>query len=74
MIQIKLVRFGTKRKPFYKILVADKRRKARGVAIDNVGFWQPSKDYLEVDKKKITSWQEKGAKLTKAVENLITKT
>jgi small subunit ribosomal protein S16 len=71
-VKFRLSRFGSKKKPFYRIVVADERSPRDGRFIDKVGFYDPLKDPVEVqlDREKIKSWYQKGAKPTKTVENL----
>jgi small subunit ribosomal protein S16 len=71
MVKIRLSRGGVRRKPFYRIVVIDEREKGAGVPLDNIGFWQPSKDLIEIDQAKVKEWVAKGAKITKAVSDLI---
>jgi small subunit ribosomal protein S16 len=74
-VKFRLSRFGSKKKPFYRIVVADERSPRDGRFIDKVGFYDPLKDPVEVqlDREKIKSWYQKGAKPTKTVENLFKK-
>ena len=71
MIKIRLARGGKKGKPFYRIVVAEKTTKRGGKPIDILGYWDPSNDKLEVDKKRVKVWVDKGAQPTKAVSDLI---
>ena len=71
-VKFRLSRFGSKKKPFYRIVVADERSPRDGRFIERVGSYDPLKDPVEVqlDREKIKSWYQKGAKPTKTVENL----
>jgi small subunit ribosomal protein S16 len=71
MISIRLDRRGTKEKPFYKIIAIDSRKKKGAPPLEVLGYWQPAKKLLKVEKEKIDSWIKKGAKFTTAVRNLI---
>ncbi len=71
MLKIRLSRQGRSHNKFYRVVTIDKNSKRSGEALDTVGFWQPAKNMLSLDKKKIDKWLAKGAKLTKAVSNLI---
>ena len=60
-------RGGAKRRPFYKIVVADSRRPRDGKFIEKVGFFNPllpkdKKERLSFDVERITYWLKKGAK------------
>jgi len=72
MIKIRLARGGAKNSPLYRIVAIDEKRKRSGKALDIIGFWHPLKNTIKIDKKKVEMWVSKGAKVTKAVEKLIT--
>jgi small subunit ribosomal protein S16 len=74
-VKFRLSRFGSKKKPFYRIVVADERSPRDGRFIERVGSYDPLKDPVEIqlDREKIKSWYQKGAKPTKTVENLFKK-
>ncbi|HOC46284.1 MAG TPA: 30S ribosomal protein S16 [Syntrophorhabdaceae bacterium] len=65
-------RFGAKKKPFYRIVVADERSPRDGRFIDKVGYYDPLKNPAEIslDKEKIKTWYEKGVRPTRTVESL----
>jgi small subunit ribosomal protein S16 len=71
-VKFRLSRFGAKKKPFYRIVVADERSPRDGRFIDKVGFYDPLKNPAEIslDKEKIKSWYEKGVRPTRTVESL----
>ena len=72
MIKIRLSRNILKGKPFYRIVAVDVRRKRGGKPLDIIGFWNPSHKSKTIDKSKLSSWIKKGAKITSAVEKLVT--
>jgi len=74
-VKFRLTRYGAKKKPFYRIIVADSRSPRDGRFIENVGTYDPLKDpaRITLDKEKIKAWYEKGARPTKTVENLFKK-
>jgi small subunit ribosomal protein S16 len=71
-VKFRLTRHGSKKKPFYRIVVADERYPRDGRFIDMVGSYntleEPSK--VTLNKDKITTWYEKGVRPTKTVEEL----
>jgi small subunit ribosomal protein S16 len=71
-VKIRLARYGCKKKPFYRIVVADERYPRDGRFIENVGTYDVLKDPVVVtlDREKIKSWYSKGARPTKVVEDL----
>ncbi len=74
-VKFRLTRFGAKKKPFYRIVVADERSPRDGRFIEKVGSYDPLKNPAEIilDKEKIQAWYEKGVRPTKTVENLFKK-
>ncbi len=71
-VKFRLSRFGAKKKPFYRIVVAEERSPRDGRFIDKVGFYDPLKNPAEIslDKEKIKTWYEKGVRPTRTVESL----
>ncbi len=74
-VKIRLARFGQKKKPFYRIVVADSEASRDGRFIEIVGTYDPMRDPAEVTLKndKIKYWLEQGAKPTDTVKSLIAK-
>jgi len=71
MIKIRLSRTGPRKKPFFRIVAIDEKRKNKSRALDVLGFWQPKKDNIKINKDKLKMWLEKGAKTTSAVDKLL---
>lgn len=71
MVKIRLDRTGVRNKPFYRIVAIDEREKKGGVPLEVLGFWQPSKNLIKIDKKALESWVKKGAVVSPAVTKLI---
>ncbi|PIE98461.1 MAG: 30S ribosomal protein S16 [Treponema sp.] len=76
MVKIRLKRFGTKKRPFFRIVVQDSREPRDGKAIDQVGIYHP----IEVEEKqiifnaeKVRSWLDKGAQPSDTVRQLLNK-
>ena len=71
-VKFRLARYGSKKKPFYRIVVADERYPRDGRFIENVGTYDSMKDPVAVtlDKEKIKTWYAKGVRPTKTVEDL----
>ena len=72
-VKIRLARHGAKKRPYYRVVVADARMPRDGRYIDLVGRYNPLTDpkTIDLDLEKIDSWLEKGAQPTNAVEHLI---
>jgi small subunit ribosomal protein S16 len=71
-VKFRLTRFGAKKRPFYRIVVADERFPRDGRFIERVGSYNTLKDPAEIvlDKEKIKVWYEKGVRPTKTVEDI----
>ncbi|MEE9591932.1 MAG: 30S ribosomal protein S16 [Thermodesulfobacteriota bacterium] len=74
-VRIRLARFGTKKKPFYRIVVADSRSPRGGRFKEIVGTYNPNLDPAVVEFKgeKVREWLKKGATPTVTVASLIKK-
>ena len=74
-VKFRLSRIGTKKKPFYRIVVSDSRYPSDGRFIERVGTYDPLKNPAEVvlDKEKIKAWYDKGVKPTRTVGNIFKK-
>ena len=67
MLKIRMSRGGAKKRPVYKIVVADSRKPRDGRFIEKVGFFNPllpkdKKERLSLDIERIKYWLEKGAR------------
>ncbi|HHY04338.1 MAG TPA: 30S ribosomal protein S16 [Thermoanaerobacterales bacterium] len=71
-VKIRLKRMGAKKKPFYRVVVADSRMPRNGRFIEEIGFYDPLKDPVEVNinEEKAADWLNKGAKPTDTVKHL----
>lgn len=74
-VKFRLSRYGAKKRPFYRIVVADSQYPRDGRFIENVGTYNPVTDPAEIilEKEKIKEWYKKGARPTKTVENIFKK-
>jgi len=71
-VKIRLKRMGSKKKPFYRIVVADSRAPRDGKFIEEIGYYNPlteSKE-IKVDAEKVNTWIKNGAKPTDTVNRL----
>jgi small subunit ribosomal protein S16 len=73
MLKIRLRRMGARNRPFYRVVVSDSRRVPGAPAIDELGFWDPSRQpaTLEVDRDRIDYWVRRGAGLSDSVRKLV---
>lgn len=74
-VKIRLKRMGSKRKPFYRIVVADSHFSRDGRSIEQLGYYNPVSEPIElkVDEDKAIDWMTKGAKPSDTVRNLFSK-
>ena len=74
-VKIRMRRMGSKRKPFYRIVVADSRMPRDGRFIEEVGYYNPltNPDEVKLEEDKIFEWLEKGAQSLDTVRSLLSK-
>ncbi|MCL2564157.1 MAG: 30S ribosomal protein S16 [Oscillospiraceae bacterium] len=75
MVKIRLRRMGAKKRPYYRIVVADSRSPRDGRSIEEVGTYNPLTDPPEVTVKaeRIQEWIKNGAQPTDTVRGLLKK-
>ena len=75
MVTIRLARGGSKKRPFYHIVVTDSRNARNGRFIERVGFFNPvargQEERLRVDAERVEYWQGQGAQLSERVAKLV---
>jgi small subunit ribosomal protein S16 len=64
---------GAKKKPFYRIVVAEKRSKRDGSYLESLGYYDPCRNPadLKIDRERLSYWVERGAQPTETVRSLI---
>ncbi len=74
-VRIRLTRLGKKKKPYYRIIVADSESKRDGKFLDIVGTYDPLQNpaAITIDNDKLQEWLGKGAQPTTTVKSLIGK-
>ena len=72
-VKIRLARYGAKKRPYYRIVVADSRTARDGRAIEQVGTYNPLTDpaTVKLDLEKVDQWLANGAQPTDTVARLI---
>jgi small subunit ribosomal protein S16 len=72
-VTIRLSKTGRRNAPYYRVVVADQRRKRDGRIIENVGSYDPRKPKgsATFERERITYWMSKGAKPTLTVSRLL---
>lgn len=74
-VRIRLKRMGAKKKPFYRIVVADSRAPRDGRFIEEIGYYNPTTDpsTIEINMEKAKDWIAKGAQPSDTVKALFAK-
>jgi len=73
LLSIRLTRMGAKKKPFYRIVVTEKRSKRDGRFVESVGYYDPCRNPADVkiDHQRVNYWIERGAQPSDTVRSLI---
>lgn len=75
MVTIRLTRRGAKKQPFYHVVVTDSRQRQGGMALEQVGYFNPipagKARSLELNLERIEYWLSKGAKASDRVADLV---
>ena len=78
MVVIRLTRGGSKKRPFYHVVVTDSRNRRDGRYIERLGFFNPvaneKEERLRLDIERIEHWVSKGAQPSDRVAGLIKQT
>ena len=72
-VKIRLRRMGAKKAPFYRIVVADSRYPRDGRFIEEVGYYDPTKEpsVIKIDEELAKKWLANGAQPTETVAKLL---
>ena len=75
MVKIRLRRMGAKKNPYYRIVVADSRSPRDGRCIEEIGYYDPTKEpsVVKIDAEKAKQWLDNGAQPTDTVRGLLKK-
>ncbi len=74
-VRIRLQRMGAKKKPFYRVVVADARSPRDGRFIEEIGYYNPLTDpaQIKIDEEKALKWLATGAQPSDTVRSLFRK-
>ena len=72
---VRLTRMGRKKKPFYRIVVTDSRKRRDGGWIESIGYYNPmiEPEVVKFDAERLASWKGVGAKLSDRVAKITSK-
>ena len=75
MGKIRLRRMGAKKAPFYRVVVADSRFARDGRFIEEIGYYDPTKEpsVVKIDAEKAKQWLDNGAQPTDTVREILKK-
>jgi len=73
MLRIRLSRFGTKKRPSYRLVVVERTKDALGDVLEYLGSYNPKSNpkFIQLDTEKIKHWISQGAQPTATVHNLL---
>ncbi len=75
-VKIRLKRFGTKKKPYYRIVVMDSRAPRDGRTLEEVGYYHPievEENQINLKEDRIREWLAQGAQPSDTVKRLLNK-
>lgn len=73
-VSMRLKRFGTKKRPYYRVVIMDSHRAISGKVIDEIGLYHPVEaedKQIEIDADKAVDWIAKGAVPSTTVKGLL---
>ena len=72
-VKIRLRRMGAKKAPFYRVVVADSRYPRDGRFIEEIGYYDPTKEpnVVKIDAEKAQQWIKNGAQPTDTVKKIL---
>ena len=74
--RIRLKKFGTKKRPYYRIVIMDKQNSRDGTTIEEIGYYHPIEaedKQIHLDEEKVKSWLKKGATPSDTVRRILNK-
>ncbi len=75
-VSIRLKRFGTKKRPYYRVVVMDSREATKGQPLDEIGFYHPIEaedKQVKIDAERASYWICQGAQPSNTVRSLFAK-
>ena len=74
-VKLRLMRMGSKKRPFYRVVAADSRYPRDGKFVEVVGTYNPvaEKDNIKIDDEKALKWLRNGAQPTNTVRDVLSK-
>ncbi|HTM04806.1 MAG TPA: 30S ribosomal protein S16 [Vicinamibacterales bacterium] len=75
MLSIRMTRVGSKKKPYFRVVVTEARAKRESQFVETLGTYNPRSKpaQVELDKERVTHWLGKGARPSDSVRTLLAK-
>ena len=76
MVRIRLKKFGSKKRPYYRLVVQDSRKPRDGTSIEDVGYYHPIEaedKQISVNEERVNYWISVGAQPSDTVKKLLNK-
>ena len=73
VVKIRMKRGGSPKKPHYRIVAVDSRSRRDGMPIEELGYYNPRSEQLQINKEAIEKWTKTGAQLSLRVASLLRK-
>ncbi|MDR0339501.1 MAG: 30S ribosomal protein S16 [Desulfovibrio sp.] len=72
-VKMRLTRMGSKKRPFYRVVVTNSGTRRDGRPLDFIGWYNPMTEpaKVEIDKQKARKWLEQGAEASETVKKLL---
>ena len=71
MLKIRLMRVGKKGQAHFRVVVQEARSKNKGKYLEDLGFWNPHRDLIQIKEERAKHWLNNGAKPTDTVHNFL---
>jgi small subunit ribosomal protein S16 len=73
MVTIRLTRVGSKKRPFFRVIVSEARTARDGSVIETLGYYDPRKkpELLKFDSERMAHWLKNGAQPSNTVRTLV---
>jgi small subunit ribosomal protein S16 len=73
MVTIRLTRVGSKKRPFFRIVVVEGRTALSGSVVDSIGLYDPRRapEFFRLDRDRFAYWVSKGAKASSTLKTLV---
>lgn len=72
-VSIRLARQGSKKRPFYRIVAAERTSPRDGSFIEQIGYYDPRKKEFRIDHPRYEHWLKHGAKPSETIHSLVKK-